>query len=723
MPMNTRHRQLYGHACIDPEGPVEAGSTGTFTLTYTVGQYGIDDGGTLKIAVRFASDWGYPQLSDPQAPNYTIVRSSGAGPIRARFDVKGYIRPYQKCLVIDVEEWALAPGETLQVVYGDRSQGSPGTQVQTFCESRFCFKVAVDCFGTGQFVELAEPPVLEVVPGLAAKLVALGPSAVAVGEPFAVGVRAEDRWGNPAVGYDGQVRFEHGGAYEGLPSAYRFTPEDGGVCRLQGVRCTQPGIHRLTVRGDEGLEATANPLRCRAEAEDLQPLWGDLHGQSEETVGTNSIEAYFRFARDAAMLDFAGHQGNDFQITPEFWRRINRCAAAFDAPGSFVVFPGYEWSATTPAGGDRNVYFLAEGEPIRRTSHWQVAARGDAEHDCYPADRLFAALDPQKALVVPHIGGRPANLAFHDPDLEPVIEIYSAWGQFEWLLQEAFERGYKVGIVAGSDDHKGRPGASYPGSSSFGVYGGLTCVLAEEWSRAGIWAALKQRRCYGTSGQRILLDVRADGHRMGTEFAASGPVRFCLEAAATAPIEEIRLMRGTEAVRVYPAEMPRHTARLRVVWEGARIKGRARIACWDGELRLAGGRITAVEAYAFDSAAEGIEAWDAHSVRWKSVTSGDEDGLILDVEAGPDARLDFSSELASLSCRLDELTAGPVCLAAGGVGLGVRVEYLPLGLGTDHCRLEWSEEIPSGTAIPYYIRLTQVDGGRAWSSPFYISAK
>ena len=32
-------------------------------------------------------------------------------------------------------------------------------------------------------------------------------------------------------------------------------------------------------------------------------------------------------------------------------------------------------------------------------------------------------------------------------------------GQFEWLLREAIERGYKVGFVAGSDDHKGRPGA------------------------------------------------------------------------------------------------------------------------------------------------------------------------------------------------------------------------------------------------------------------------
>ena len=132
-------RDLYGWACIEPRGPAVAGTSGTLTLTYHVGRYGIDDGGTLKIAVRFASDWGYPQSEDPAALNYYTVSTSGAGSIRHRFDLKGYIRPFQKCLVIDVAEWALREGDTITVVYGDRSQGSPGTVLQTFREYRFEF--------------------------------------------------------------------------------------------------------------------------------------------------------------------------------------------------------------------------------------------------------------------------------------------------------------------------------------------------------------------------------------------------------------------------------------------------------------------------------------------------------------------------------------------------------------------------------------------------------
>ena len=69
-------------------------------------------------------------------------------------NVVGYIRPWQKCLVIDVAEWALAKGDTITVVYGDTQGGSPGTVAQTFRERTFEFKVVVDAFGTGQFVEI-----------------------------------------------------------------------------------------------------------------------------------------------------------------------------------------------------------------------------------------------------------------------------------------------------------------------------------------------------------------------------------------------------------------------------------------------------------------------------------------------------------------------------------------------------------------------------------------
>src|SRR3546814_12167252 len=75
------------------------------------------------------------------------------------------------------------------------------------------------------------------------------------------------------------------------------------------------------------LLARANPLRIVDQAERLH-FWGDLHGQSEETIGTNSAHDYFTFARDKAFLDATGHQGNEFQITKEFWSDLNALTVA-----------------------------------------------------------------------------------------------------------------------------------------------------------------------------------------------------------------------------------------------------------------------------------------------------------------------------------------------------------------------------------------------------------
>jgi hypothetical protein len=729
--MTHSAREYYGWAEVTPDGPVTAGSTGTWTLTYHVGEYGIDDGGTIKIAWRFASDWGKPQNIDPAAPDYYTVAHNGNGRISHRWDPKGFIRPWQKCLVIDVVEWALARGDTITVVYGDTSGGSPGTVAQTFREHTFEFRVVVDAFGTGQFVDIESQPEIEILPDVAARLVLLAPTQVGRNEDFALGVKLEDEWGNPAVGYRGEVLFDLPSSVTGLPARLAFDGSEGGAQRLQGVRLTESGTVALaanTVGSSGGLAGESNPIECVNTLESLRPFWGDLHGQSEETVGTNSVEDYFTFARDVAFVDFAGHQGNDFQITKALWERIGRCARYFYEPGRFVVFPGYEWSATTPAGGDRNVYFLEDGEPIHRTSHWQVADHDDVATDRYPVGELFEQLKKGgPALVVPHIGGRPANLAYHDPELEPVIEITSAWGQFEWLLEEAIERGYRVGFTGGSDDHKGRPGASYPGSSSFGVYGGMTCLLADELTREGVWRALYARRCYATSGPRIIIDVRAiddagGEHRIGAAFD-SDDVRLQVRAVGTEEIEEILVMRGLECIYRWPETVIRDPARVRVVWSGARIRGRDRIATWDGSLILTGGVLRTATGFAFDSANEGIVEQTESSVAWRSVTSGDEDGVILDIDAGADAIIEFHSAIADFRVALADLAHGPYVHEAGGESLQVKVEYLPQGRGRA-ANFTWHESLPSTSVTqPYYLRLTQTDGNRAWSSPWYITRR
>ena len=138
------------------------------------------------------------------------------------------------------------------------------------------------------------------------------------------------------------------------------------------------------------------------------------------------------------------------------------------------------------------------------------SGRGQASSKAiFTADELFRALDGEDAIVIAHVGGRYADITFaHDGRLERAVEVHSTWGTFEWLLHDAFEKGYRVGIVCHSDDHKGRPGATRPGASTFGAIGGLTCYLMPELTRDALFEALRRRHHYGTTGARLFLDLR-----------------------------------------------------------------------------------------------------------------------------------------------------------------------------------------------------------------------
>lgn len=712
-------RDLYGWAELYPDEPVVAGCTGTWRITYHVGRYGVDDGGVIKIAWRDVSDWARPQFENAQAPEYATVSTTGPASLRATFERQRYIRPWRYCATIDVFDDSLSEGDTVTLTLGDTSGGSPGSRAQTFCKDAFEFRVAVDWCGTWVYTVVPSPKV-SIVSGPPHTLVVLGPSEVTPNEKTWIAVKAEDMWGNPCTQYSGEVQLNADGL-NGLPEAYCFQPQDRGVRRFEGVTASKTGIY-LVIATDQqnNLTAEGNPLRCVEAHGTYRPFWGDLHGQSEETVGTNPVSSYFRFARDAALVDFAGHQGNDFQITADVWNEIRTQANTQYEPGQYVTFVGYEWSANTPLGGDHNVYYLGDDGPLHRSSHVLIPDKSDVDTDCTHVTELYAALEGQEVMLVPHVGGRYANLNWHHSALEPVIEVYSEWGEFEWFLREALEQGYRVGFIAGSDDHKGRPGAAHPGSGSFGVYGGLTCIYAQELTREGLWEGLKARRCYGTTGQRIVLNVTADGHPMGAAYQTNTPPEIAVQVVGTVPIERIDIFRGVEQIYTYPKTIDRAEDRIRVAWSGQRIRARNRLVRWDGNLEIDSGRILEVQGYAFDSPAEGIEEVAERKVSWKSVTTGDADGVILTLDVEPRTVLNFETPVINRSLSLQEIADAPVVVEAGGIDIKAVFERLPLGVGREVAFTVQETAAPSG-CHPYWVRVTQTDSAKAWASPIYVT--
>jgi hypothetical protein len=705
-----------GEVALDPSGPVVAGCLGTWTITLSVGSLGIDEGGTIKLAQRYASDWQRPQFDRPTEPGYTTVGTTGQAKLAPRFEWKGHVRPWMKCLTLDVYDGTLAPGDLVTIVLGDRSHGSPGIRAQTFVESRHEFRILVDPTNACVVERLPSSPVVSVVPGEAIELVAIVPAQAALGDPVEVFVKGQDRWGNPAP----------------CPDDLRLAWEGDGDVTLEGGRLTflAPGAG-FVIASAGGLEGRSDPISCHAAAPGSRRYWGDLHAQTETTIGTGSDEEYFRFGRDVARLDFMSHQGNDFQVTDENWRSLQETIRRFHEDGRFVVFPGYEWSGNTSAGGDRNVIYRAEGKPIFRSSHWQVPeVPEDDRSPAHPAsmlfDRLHRYVGADDAIVAAHVGGRYADVRrYHDADLCRLVEVVSCWGVFEWLLWDALDAGQIVGVVCNSDGHKGRPGAEGPGAGEFGVAGGLTCVLAPELTRDAVFDALRERRCYGTTGPRIDLAFEIDGQPMGSVLDVDDDVTARASVRTTGPLESLALLCGREPVAVVqpPAfDAVASSRRIRVRWEGARIRGRGRRVRWNGLIRAEEAKIERARTFAFDSAADGITERTDRKVRFRSQTTGDADGIDLWLDQTESGRLLFDSPVGRCQAAFDEL-APERTWSFGGMDMRVTIQRYPEEVTERALDLRVALSPPADRQAPYLVKVTQVDGNMAWSSPVYATRR
>ncbi|MZR30640.1 DUF3604 domain-containing protein [Sneathiella sp. DP05] len=743
-----------GSVTLTPKGAFEAGSYQTFTLVYTAGKFGIDDSGSIRICFRFASDQTRPQFENPKGPNFTTVVASNSAVLQYHYDPKGNVRPWDRTLYIKVVKGFLREGDTITVTFGDTSQGSPGMRLQTFCEDTFEFHTLIDPIATYCYQPVLDQPVIEIVSGRPETFVAVVPTLVRAGEKFNLKMKGEDRWGNPSDKCDVTLSLVKVGDAEisGLPETVIFQPGRF-VEIIKDLSINSPGSAVIELRDSAGeIIARSNPVRAVA-GTDLVHFWGDLHGQSEETIGTGSAQQYFEFARDRAFVDAVGHQGNDFQITSPFWNELDNLCARFDVPGEYVTVPGYEWSGNTGLGGDRNIYFPNEGRTIRRSSHALVEDHSDIDTDANSAAELFSALAANKEWDVvgyAHCGGRYADVKMaHDGRFEKSMEVHSSWGTFEWLLQDAFEMGYRVGIVSNSDGHKGRPGASYPGASLFGAVGGLTCFITDSLSRDSILDCMRKRHHYGTTGGhggRMYIDVKASFSETATLYhddprngiakgistmgammgdivhLPSGEMTLEIDIHAASPIERVDIFNGLdhlETIRPYSSEELGN--RIRVIWEGAEYRGRFRQVIWDGEAHLSDNRIVAAKPINFFNRDKTLDQMSETSLAWRALTTGNIGGFDLWVEDAYGGTLKIETPLVKCGVPLDEIDINDEIFDRSDI-LPRYLKIFRLPAENSHRIMNFSRRISLKETgdNPIFIRLTQEDGTLSWTSPIYV---
>lgn len=585
-----------GAVTISPDSGV-AGNFGTWTVTYRAGGKGIAEGGGLRVELPDSWHAGDRNSANPlQATNprgdYYVSAHSSRKDVKletvvegeskellvksARPSLDGRSERYVFVARVRVAQGRLDRGDTLSVVYGDTSRGSRGMRAAVIATAPEPVLVAVDAAGSGTFALHPERPAIQSRSGPPARLLLYGPSDVVAGRQAELRVAAVDANANP-TGLQAAVRFHvvHGSAR--LSDVVRLDLTHGWA--VVPFTPITPGILRITASAHDGIfKAKANPIRVNEREPELKTYWGDLHSHSRyswDGVGTTSFE----YARQVSALDFyalTDHSStagsNTRGLGPHVWKEYNAITDKHNDPHRFVTLHAYEASFGAPYG-HHNVYFRGSPGPL-------IAPGNEAG-----LPELWKALTAGQALTVPHHTGKfPVGVRWdvHDPQVRRNFEIYSAHGLSEafdpehplafeqsdftgpsrsahgaHFAQDAWIHGLLLSTIAASDDHRAQPGKPH---------WGLAAVRAQGLTREQIFDALYDRRTYGTTGARILLDFSINGEAMGRSVAASAPPRLEVTAHGTDVIDEVQVLRYSKSSRGFDVIESIRPQALDVAW-------------------------------------------------------------------------------------------------------------------------------------------------------------
>ncbi len=280
------------------------------------------------------------------------------------------------------------------------------------------------------------------------------------------------------------------------------------------------------------------------------------------------VDEGFRRARDVFHDDFYALTDHDSFVRQKLltaeYEEQKALVDRFYEPGRFVPIYAQEWTTArvgaAPHGyGHKNLYSLAPDHPLfdHTNPRWRDT----------PA--LFAELRRLGMIAIPHhIGWTGVDWENHDPEIQPLVEICSGHGVFEFFgnepiphrgglpgnfVQDGLARGLRFGLVGGSDQHGliWHHGICWKRNS---YRAGLTGVYAPALTREAIFEAFRARRTFATTGVKLRPELQVEGLLPGEEGALEKPPLVQVDVLALERIRWITVVRNGEDIRRYGGE-------------------------------------------------------------------------------------------------------------------------------------------------------------------------
>ena len=551
------------HGSVHP-GVVEAASGHTFVVTLKVGsELTIPTGGHITMEVPATWDIllgncfrrgirtvgnreqirpGYGAFTDVECsnPDVELELAASWGRILDLIDVV-------------VTEGEILPGDEVRIIMG--APDGNLVQAQKYAQTAI-LTVGVDLTGDCIYRRAATHPTVKVVGTYPSRFRVFAPAVVQPGQDFTVRILPVDIYSfNPATRYKGNVQvFTDNEVHMPAKLAINTDTHPKGISTT--ARISSPGAHFITVLDTAtGISGRSNPVAAGF-LPDRRIYFGEMHSQMWHSMGTGTTSEFFEWGRDNAGLDFcapANHYNWRFEVTDEIWQELVDTCNSFNVPGSFVTLIGYEWGGSS-GSGHKNVYYR---EDYGEFAYWYRERKGTEE--------FWKSLEGRDVLTIPHHPKTWIDWSYRNDKYQRLVEICSKWDIAEEAgprsVQSALAMGHRLGFIGGTDSHYG---LANQGSYHVNDGNGLACVVATELTRDAIWQALYERRCYATTGDRIVLDFSMNGQPMGTDIPAEldqvGQRTFFIRVVGTYRIDMVELIRNNQVIfSAQPGED---------VWEG-----------------------------------------------------------------------------------------------------------------------------------------------------------
>ncbi|MEZ5006813.1 MAG: T9SS type A sorting domain-containing protein [Chitinophagales bacterium] len=399
------------------------------------------------------------------------------------------------------------------------------------------------------------------------KIVIIAPSVVKTGEEVLLKMVALDDLNNRVLNYTGlyQLNISDNSAIH--PQTVEFTTSDSGYLEIP-ITFNTDGFFNCSATLYNEQTPTSKNYSSNFSWVQNEPshyiYWGDLHSHSQMSKDAVGFLP-FEYAKYTSCLDFYansehidGFGNNILGIDSLEWAYIKNKVTNFHEPYKFISILAYEATYKAEEGGNHIAYFNVLDEHIDDVPRISLEDSPEIWDFWEQLDELPNTVE---ALAWPHFTGRDqfldtSNLVtlvgedYYSP-YRALYEMYSSHGQSEyyqpnhqltrnhkafWFVQDALAEGERIGFIAASDNHNAKPGQNG---------NGIGAVISNELSREALFNSFKNRLTYGSTGDRVIIDFKGNGHPMGSEIdlIEEAVPNFDILIHGTDTIEFIELMK------------------------------------------------------------------------------------------------------------------------------------------------------------------------------------